>query len=150
MAYNNQLSMRKVIFTSFLLLFSFFISAQETTDKISLQLSDATLKSAIETLESKTNFKFYFDSKWIASDNLKITKNYQEKSIDEILTDLLDATDLNYFVDNNSIILTKNTSIITDLEKNLIETPTEKSEKKVRKRSRREGWVIKGREFERM
>ena len=130
MVYNNQLSMRKVIFTSFLLLFSFFISAQEVNDKISLQLSDATLKSAIETLESKSSFKFYFDSKWMTSDDLKITKNYQDKTIDEILTDLLDATDLNYFIDNGRVILTKNTSIITDLDKNLIDVPSDKIEKK--------------------
>lgn len=130
MAYNNQLSMRKIICTSFLLLFSLFISAQEGNDKISLQITDASLQTAIESLESKTNFRFYFDSKWIASDTIKITKNYQEKTIDEILTDLLDATDLNYFIDNNRIILTKNTSIITDLDKNLIDVPGEKSEKK--------------------
>ena len=77
MAYNNQLSMRKIICTSFLLLFSLFISAQEGNDKISLQITDASLQTAIESLESKTNFRFYFDSKWIASDTIKITKNYQ-------------------------------------------------------------------------
>ena len=129
MVYNNLSSMRKVIFTSFLLLFSFLISAQEVNDKISLQITDASLQTAIESLESKTNFRFYFDSKWIASDTVKITKNYQDKTIDEILTDLLDATDLNYFIDNNRVILTKNTSIITDLDKNLINIPSEKTEK---------------------
>ncbi|GEC77648.1 TonB-dependent receptor [Flavobacterium aquatile] len=122
--------MRKIIFTLLLFLFNISIFAQQAKEKTSLQLNNATLKNSIETLETESGYKFYFDEKWLINDTLKITKNYQEKSIDAILTDLLDETDLNYFIYDEKVILTKNTSIISDLEKNLIDLPSETNVKK--------------------
>ncbi|WP_395044168.1 TonB-dependent receptor domain-containing protein [Flavobacterium sp.] len=108
--------MQKNIFAMLLLFLSFFISAQEVKDKFSLELNNASLKTALQTIETTTKYKFYFDQKWIDKDSTIISKTFIDKSIDEILEDVLAKTELNYFIDNNKIIITKNINIVSDFD----------------------------------
>jgi TonB dependent receptor/CarboxypepD_reg-like domain/TonB-dependent Receptor Plug Domain len=128
MDYNKKAAMKKILLTLFLLFFSFFIFAQDVKSKVSIQINNESLKDALENVELKSGFQFYFNPQWLANDGIRITKTFENKTIDEILADLLDATDLNYFIDNNKIILTKNTSIITDLDQNLFDLPVQNSD----------------------
>ena len=105
--------MKKVLFILFIV-FSPVIYAQEKTNISLLELQNSSIESAILNIENKTDFKFYFDKKWLEEYNtILITKKYENATVENILIDVLSSTNLNFFVDSNKIILTQN-SIIYD------------------------------------
>ena len=56
--------MKKVLFILFIV-FSPVIYAQEKTNISLLELQNSSIESAILNIENKTDFKFYFDKKWL-------------------------------------------------------------------------------------
>jgi len=86
--------------------------AQEE-NHFSFQFSNLTLKEALDVIEAKTDFTFYYQNNWF--DNSKITKVYNQLEIKLLLEDLLEESVLNFAIYNNKIILTKNSIIQNDL-----------------------------------
>jgi hypothetical protein len=103
--------MTKNALTLFILLFSFTIFAQEKKESMSFEFKDISRKKAIETIEKSTAYTFYYQEEWLTME--PISAIYKNESIETILEDLLNKTDLNFFINKNKIILTKN-SIIYD------------------------------------
>ncbi|WP_370568380.1 carboxypeptidase-like regulatory domain-containing protein [Lacinutrix sp. WUR7] len=89
----------------------------QTNNKISIQLENNTLREAIKKIETKTSFKFYFQEDWFS--NATLNKNYKDATVNFILTDLLKETTLNFFIQNNSVILTNNTVINNSIVNNI-------------------------------
>ncbi|MFD2823669.1 carboxypeptidase-like regulatory domain-containing protein [Lacinutrix iliipiscaria] len=81
----------------------------QSNSSITLQLENNTLKEVIEKLESKTSYTFYFQENWFS--DIALNKDYQDVNINTILNDLLKETTLNYYIQDNRIILTNNTVI---------------------------------------
>src|SRR6187402_1082546 len=106
--------MRKIILALFLLTFHALSFSQEKTKKISIEFNNTDLKSALENIEKNTDYKFYFDQNWFKNETIIINKKYENTSIEDILTSIFEKTDLNYFISEKEIILTKN-SIIYDV-----------------------------------
>lgn len=93
-------------------LFSSFVFSQDTT-LYSLDFNNVTYKSALVTLEENTDFDFFYIEDWFTNET--ITKTYSEKSLDFILSDLLSEKNINYYIYNQRVILTKNVTIYDDL-----------------------------------
>lgn len=132
--------MRKLIIliialTSFQSLFS-----QKINDKISIDFNNINRRTAMQNLEKSTNYKFYFDSKWLANDTVPISKNYKEATIKNILDDVFEDTNINYYITKNKVILTQNSLIYDKLpidyfakleENGTVKSPTETAVKPV-------------------
>lgn len=114
--------MRKIILTLFIVTFHFLGSAQETKNKFSINFKDAPLKTVILSLENTTNYTFYFDEKWLKNDKTIVTESFKESTIEEILNLVLNKTDLNFLIQKNKIILTKNRVIYDKLQDNYFDT----------------------------
>ena len=57
--------------------------------------------------------KFFYKKEWLEKYNSKITLKIENLSIDEALKQVLNETNLNFYISNKQIILTEN-SIIYD------------------------------------
>lgn len=113
--------MRKIIITLFLLTFHALSFSQEKTNKISIEFKNTDLKTALENIEKITDYKFYFDQNWLNSKTVLINKSYANIPVEEVLDDLFDKTDLNYFITNKKIILTQSSIIHNSLPDNYFE-----------------------------
>jgi outer membrane receptor protein involved in Fe transport len=108
--------MRKIILTLFLLTFHALSFSQEKGDKISIEFNNVDLKTALDKIEKTTDYKFYFDTNWLNTvDAVLINKNYVNTSVEDILDNLFEKTNLNYFISDKKIILTKNSIIHNSL-----------------------------------
>jgi len=104
--------MRKIIF-AFILLFQLSIFAQDNGKKYSFEFNNVDLKTAIESIEKESNFKFFFQEEWLENNKQLITGTYKNTTIDELLNQVFTPTEINFFIDKNKIILSKN-NIIRD------------------------------------
>ncbi len=109
--------MRNPALTLLLLFISTFIFAQENTDIISIEYSNINRKAALEKIESITNHKFYFEEEWL-DNKVLISGNYQNKPLTEVISGILEDTNLNFFIDKKRIILTQNSIIYDKLPEN--------------------------------
>ncbi len=90
--------------------------SQDNTAKFSFDFNELNRKEIIQQIENSSSFKFYFEESWI--ETIKITKSYKDATINAILTDLFDRTDLNFLILNKKVILTKNVVIYDKLPEN--------------------------------
>lgn len=92
-----------------IILFSFFGAiASETysqTTKLSLDLKNTTVKEALETIENQSEFFFLYSEKMIDV-NRKVNIGVQEGTIDKILDQIFEGSNVNYIVKDRQIILT--------------------------------------------
>ncbi|RUT71116.1 TonB-dependent receptor [Flavobacterium cupreum] len=115
------------IFTIILLFFGLnqFMYAQGQQTKISISYSNVNRVEVLKKIEASTHFTFYFQEDWFDKTVL-ISGNYSNETIQEILAKVFEDTELNFFIDDTKIILTKN-SIIYDKYKGKTAKGTEKS-----------------------
>lgn len=113
--------MKKII-TFLLLLFTCLLSAQKTQE-ISISFTDATVKDVILEIENKTVYRFYFVEAWLPGK--KITGNYSNVPVDEILKKVLENTVINFYFLGNKVILTNNNIIYDELPEGFFGVPPE-------------------------
>lgn len=102
--------MKKAIFLFVFFSITQLLYSQQKKDLVTISYENINLISIFEKIETITDYKFYFDKNWIDS-NVYISGNYNDRKLDYILSKILEGTDLNYFLDSNSIIITKNNII---------------------------------------
>ncbi|BFM43343.1 carboxypeptidase-like regulatory domain-containing protein [Flavobacterium sp. CFS9] len=100
------------IFTLLLLFFGFNQCIYSQDQKISINYNNINRVEVLKKIEASTNYKFYFQNEWI-DNNVLISGDYSNKTIQDILNKVFQDTDLNFFITKNKVILTKN-SIIYD------------------------------------
>lgn len=77
---------------------------------ISIEFENSSIKDVLINIESQTNYQFFFVEEWI--DGVQVSGKYVAIPIVVILDDLLNTTELNYYISNdNKIIFTKNNII---------------------------------------
>jgi len=105
-----------------MLLFSQCLFSQEI-DKVSINFENTSLKEAFISLEKKVDYIFFFEDRWF--DETTFSKSYNKVSIEIVIKDLLQNTNINYLILDKKIILTKNNIIRTELPINFfnIKTP---------------------------
>lgn len=104
--------MRSLISTLILLIFSQLAFSQDKNSEISIEFNNSSRTAALQKIETISKYKIYYQDAWFEN-NVLISGNYVNKTISEIVSKILDNTDLNFFIDKNKIVLTKN-SIIYD------------------------------------
>ena len=105
----------KITILAFLSLF--FVNAQETPRKFSFDFQNIGLEAALAQVQSETGHSVYVASEWLQGKT--VAKQYTNNSLEEILADLLDNTQLNFFIDQDQrIIITQNNRIYSELPEN--------------------------------
>jgi hypothetical protein len=106
--------MKTLIITIFLLAFNPLIYSQDNNSVFNIEFNNSNRKSVLEKIETISNYNFYFQENWL-EENTLISGNYKNKTIDEILSKIFEETDINYFIDKDRVILTKNSIIYNKL-----------------------------------
>lgn len=78
---------------------------------LSVSVAGLTRKEAVLKIESQSPLRFYFDDKWLDADTTRLTGDYNQKTLPEILEGIFQNSTLNFFIDGNKVILTQNSSI---------------------------------------
>lgn len=120
--------MKKITLIILLLAFQQIVYAQVISDKISVEFKNANLKTVIQNIEQISYFKFYFDEKWMANDSTIINKQFKEVRIGEVLDDVFQNTNFNFYIANNKVILTNNSIIYNELPDDYFGVLLEKNE----------------------
>lgn len=90
------------------------VFCQENGKKYSFEFNTTDLKTAIESIEKESNFKFFFQEEWLDNNKQLITGSYKNITIDELLNQIFNPTEINFFIDKNKIILSKTTLLETN------------------------------------
>lgn len=96
---------------SFLLLLTTTFALQANSSysqatKVSIDMKNATVAEVIDEIESKTEFKFLFNTKAVDLDR-RISLKFKRKNINAILKYLFSKVDTQYEIDNRKILLKK-------------------------------------------
>ncbi|WP_426486576.1 TonB-dependent receptor [Flavobacterium sp. 2] len=107
------------IFTILLLFFGFnqILHSQGEKKTINLTFNNINRVAVLEKIEASTSYKFYFQDNWFDK-NVLISGDYQNKTIEEVLSKVLQDTELNFYISKNKIILTKNSIIYDKFQNN--------------------------------
>ncbi len=109
-----------------ILFFSFNLSfAQDNKVKISMSFENSSVKDVLDGIEEITNYKFYYIESWLEGE--LVSGDYENISINIILTDILRNTVLNfYFLNNEKIVLTHNNIIYDNLPESFFGEPNKR------------------------
>lgn len=89
-------------------------SYAQVNDEHTFSFQNISRLKALREIDSTTNYQVYFQENWF-SDSL-VQKEYRNRDIEHIISDLLDGTTVNYFLlAPNKIILTNNNNIYSSL-----------------------------------
>ncbi|MEB3346136.1 TonB-dependent receptor [Aquimarina gracilis] len=88
------------------------IYAQNTEISITLSFENIDLLTAIEKIEEKSKYTFFFQDSWL-EEYQSISRNYENADINVVLSDLFKDTLLNFFIieKERRVILTRNNRI---------------------------------------
>ncbi|MFG4001125.1 TonB-dependent receptor [Flavobacterium aquidurense] len=100
------------IFIIFLLFFGFntLLYSQDQKNNVNLSYSNINRIEILKKIEASTNYRFYFQEEWFDS-TILVSGNFSNKTIQYVLSQVFEDTDLNFFIDKNRVILTKNSII---------------------------------------
>ncbi len=104
--------MKKQLILLFLIL-TYQYSKAQNDEKINLVLENNTLRESIKKIESNSKYHFYYIEEWFSTSEETINGEYKNETIENIVIDILKNTNLNFYIDNTNVILTKN-SIVYD------------------------------------
>jgi hypothetical protein len=104
-------SLKHIVIVCFLSLMSIQIYAQsDSSNKISLTITNASLKELVTKIEAQTDFHFYFDTAQLGNDTYSI--NVSNRPLKWVLKELFDAHKIYYSIDNDyHIFLSKGTPL---------------------------------------
>ncbi len=114
--------MRKYLLL-FLLIYCPFTYAQTADPEISISFENKELPDILAEIEAKTDYQFFFDEDWFGL--VKFSGEYSQTKVTEVLEDLLEETNINYFVKGQRIILTRGSIIYDRLPEGFLETREE-------------------------
>lgn len=99
--------MKKIFFILFIF-FQFIGFSQNKNDSLTISFVNETISQSLKKLEEKQNIRFFYDNNWLESEKKTITENFNKTSLENILNTLFINTSLNYYIDNNKVIITQN------------------------------------------
>ncbi len=98
----------------FLLLFFWTTLVFSQEQELSVTFENTPLKDAVLEIEGISGLKFYFVEEWFG--NARVSRNYENVSLDELLDDLFKDSLINFYLaDDGSVVLTRNNIIIDQL-----------------------------------
>ena len=130
-----------IFFASLYLIFQ--VGYGQVSQKLSVTLDHAPLRALIDTIETKSPYRFYYLSTWI--DTVQVSVRATDALVNEILARALRKSQLYFFITDKKIILTQGIQLTDDIDfrngtvtltsenqqqKFLREIPTQVSDKK--------------------
>lgn len=115
--------MKRQLFIYVLILITQF-SYSQTPEKLTVTFNKASLKEAILKLEEVSGFTFYFDENWFGEK--LITESYVDLELENILEDILQDSNLNYFIHNQKVFLTLHNAIVDTVSENFFKSDEKK------------------------
>lgn len=110
------------ITTIVLLLCFTFLMGQEEERNVSLEIQNKSITELLSEIERKAGFQFYYAEQWL--DSTALNKSYENESVETILTDLFQNTQINFFITwDDRVILTRNNSIYGNLPEGFFTKP---------------------------
>ncbi|EAR03016.1 carboxypeptidase-like regulatory domain-containing protein [Maribacter sp. HTCC2170] len=98
-------------------LFILAVNGQEIAPRFSFDFQDISLENALLQLQSESGKSMYLADEWIKGKT--VTKHYTNVLLEDILSDLLKDTQLNFFISkDHRIIFTQNNRIFGELPEN--------------------------------
>ncbi|NAS13064.1 TonB-dependent receptor [Poritiphilus flavus] len=95
----------------------------QTTNTLTFSAQDSDIESVIKQIESLSPYRFYFISQWFGSK--KVSVDFADASLDEVLTELFKETDINYYqLNENEVVLSKNNTIYDSLPEDFFQKGT--------------------------
>src|SRR5690606_5255014 len=104
--------LRKILII--IMLFISGTSIAQESPIVSIEFYDISLKEALLKLETQTGYRLYFIEDWI-SDEKKISKSYFQRPLIDIMEELFENSNLNFFIYEKTVIVTKNSVIYDEL-----------------------------------
>ena len=89
--------------------------AYSQNTKLTMQITDATVKEVLSQIETNSEFFFLYNSKLVDVDR-KVSMDVNDQKINEILSDLFGETDVVYAVVDRQIVLTNKANHISFLQ----------------------------------
>lgn len=114
--------MRKYLLLLLLIYFP-FANAQTADPEISLKFENKDLPEILFEIEEKTDYKVFYEEDWF--DLTKFSGEYSQTTISKILDDILEKTNINYFITGKRIILTRGSMIYDRLPEGFLEDQEE-------------------------
>jgi len=107
---------KKLLFILTSLLFS-IAQSQEKEKRITLEAENVTAVEIFKLIQKNTNYHFYFLDEWFTKKTYSIS--YTNSKIEKVLDDLLQISNINYYIlDESKIILTKGNLIKKSIYEN--------------------------------
>ncbi|MFO7743941.1 MAG: TonB-dependent receptor [Psychroflexus sp.] len=104
--------MRKYLL--FLLIFNYSLLYAQTADsEISLSFENKNIVEVLIEIEEKTKYQFFFEENWLGLK--KLSGEYSQTKLSDILNDIFKETNINYFIKENRVILTRGSIIYDEL-----------------------------------
>lgn len=101
-------------------MFGALTSAFSQQSNITIEFRNLSLKEALIQLEVTSGYKFYFQEEWFVKTD--VSGAYSQKPLSEILSKILENSNLNFFIRDKSVVLTKNSFIFKELPENYFNT----------------------------
>lgn len=120
--------MKKIIIAIVVVLLHQITIAQTVGKKNSFEFDNVTLEKAIQIIETESDYKFYFDKEWLKNYQQPITLRVSDSSFEAILNELFQNTNLNFYISDKKIILTRNSIIYDKLPENYFTPEKNKSQ----------------------
>ena len=92
------------------------VSAQKSAITIHANYDSTSFLNFMQTIEKENQVKFFYSKLWV--DTLLVRQAHVPTSLTELLDESFDGLELNYFIDNRNILITKNYKIETTLPPN--------------------------------
>ena len=112
----------------FLTLAFYCLSATVFSQIITLNMSNITVKEAIQTLKDKTGYSFVYEVNDIDTQR-KISVKATSKTIDEVVKQMLTGQKVSYIIQGKNIVVTKDQKLTSETT----EINSQKSKKNNRK-----------------
>ena len=109
---------RLILLLLFLSLHSIVLS--QNGKPISINAEDKSIEEIFLIIESKTPYRFYFIKEWIPENRL--SEDFENTSIENILDAILDETVLNYYILDDKIIITENSIVYNNFSTGFFDT----------------------------
>jgi len=103
--------MKKTFLVFSIFLFTLQIAVAQNNQNLSVSFNETPLMEAVKEIEALSAYSFFFEESWF--DDQTVTKNFENKSLTEILNGLFEATTINFFIKDATVILLNN-SVVYD------------------------------------
>ena len=108
----NKRTLKFLIMSKCILLLVIISSFQSfskgySQDKISIKLNDVSLRTAFREIEKKSNYRFLYNDALIRGLNNKVTIQFTDATISQVMPELLSNSKLSYQLTNANLIVIK-------------------------------------------